>query len=73
MVTAALLHVLTPDTPSQSCSEAQQGSQPGCTKHLPNCLNNFMSSIVVFVLKLKKKKKTHQVLFVRSLQESQYF
>lgn len=57
MVTAALLHVLTPDIPSQSCSEAQEGSQPGCTEHLPNCLNNFMSSIVVFVLKLNRKKR----------------
>lgn len=56
MVTAALLHVLTPAIPSQSCSEAQEGSQAGCTKHLPNCLNNFMSSIVVFVLKLNKKR-----------------
>lgn len=57
MVTAALLCALSPAIPSQSCSEAQEGSQAGCTQHLPNCLNDFMSSIVVFVLKLNKQTK----------------
>lgn len=28
-----------------------KGSSHGCLEHLPNCLNNFVSSIMVFVLK----------------------